>query len=185
MAIQFVKRHQMAFDFSKTPLATPDLPEGFRFVPWEKSLLEPHADIKHRGFRDDPDGAIFPTFREYERCLRLMEAISSNRSFQPKATLLIARGGPDELFEYVANIQGMQPAGELGAIQNVAVLPEYRNRGLGRALLLGSLRGFRLAGARRVTLEVTADNQFAVRLYEHVGFKTFKTYFREIYHESE
>lgn len=181
MPIQYVKRLQMAFDFRKTPLPPLELPEGFRYVPWNPSLLEIHADVKHRGFRDDFDAKIFPTFRDYERCRRLMDAISSSLSFLPEATLLIAHGSETQP-EYVANIQGMRHSGEVGAIQNVAVLPEYRNRKLGRSLLLGSLHGFRQSGVQRVTLEVTADNIPATRLYHGIGFTTYRVHFRELYH---
>lgn len=181
MSILHVKRLQMAFDFRKTKLEAPKLPAGYRFVPWKPELLEIHADVKHRGFRDDSDGVIFPTFRDYRRCLGLMEAISGSPSFLPEATILIAKGNENELFEYVANIQGMRYAENVGAIQNVAVLPDYRRLGLGRALVLGSLHGFRQAGVDRVTLEVTADNHPAVILYHEIGFATYKVYFREIY----
>lgn len=185
MSIQYVKRLQMVFDFTKTKLAEAELPQEFRFISWDRSLLEAHADVKHRGFRNDSDGEIFPTFRSYDRCLSLMQAIAEGPSFLPEATLLIAYGHRDGEeqgpLEYVANIQGMRHAAEVGAIQNVAVLPDFRGRGIGRALVLGSLRGFRGVGVDRVTLEVTADNNHAVRLYQHIGFTTYKVYFREIY----
>lgn len=179
MPMQYVKRLQMAFDFAHTPVVAPELPLGYRFVPWTPDLLEIHADVKHRGFRDDFDALIFPTFRQYDRCLRLMESIASSPAFLPGATLLIACDDGTGLFAYAANIQGMRLSGDVGAIQNVAVLPEFRQRGLGRAMVLGSLRGFRDAGVERVTLEVTADNVPAVKLYDRIGFKVFKAYFRE------
>ena len=183
MSFQYVKRNQMVFDFTETPLQPLRLQPGYWLAPWASNLLEAHADVKHRGFRNDSDAEIFPTFRSYERCLCLMEAISGSSSFLPEATVLIAFGENGDLFEYVAAIQGMQHSKEVGAIQNVAVLPDYRRRGIGRALVLGSLHGFRKSGVRRVTLEVTADNIPAVRLYEGLGFRTFKVYFREIFPE--
>lgn len=181
MSIQYVKRLQMAFDFTKTALEKPELPDRFRFVPWDKTLLEVHAEVKYLGFRNDTDAMIFPTFREYDRCLQLMDSIAASSSFLPSATVLIAVGRRPGTTEYVANIQGMRLSEEIGAIQNVAVVPDFRNRGLGRALVLGSLRGFRQSGVRRVTLEVTADNIPAVKLYRRIGFVEFKSYFREIY----
>lgn len=189
MSIRYVKRIQMAFDFTQTRLDDAKLPPGFRFVPWEPALLKVHADVKHRSFRNDFDGEIFPTFQSYERCELLMHSISDSPNFLPAATLLIAydgtatteaRNGEGDLFEYAANIQGMRHSTDVGAIQNVAVLPDYRSRGLGRALVLGSLFGFRSAGIKRVTLEVTADNDHAVRLYRHIGFQPYKVYLREI-----
>jgi ribosomal protein S18 acetylase RimI-like enzyme len=179
MSVQYVKRFQMVFEFSKSILASSILPVGFRFVPWTPTLLETHADVKHRGFRNDSDAKIFPTFRDYSRCVGLMQSISSNSAFVPEATLLIANGDEQNLFEYVACIQGMKLSGEVGAIQNVAVLPDYRGRGLGRALVLGSLNGFRQTGSRCVTLEVTADNLPATKLYSRIGFRILGVRFRE------
>jgi predicted N-acetyltransferase YhbS len=177
--IQYIKRLQMSFDFRKKNIPKLFLPDGFRFVSWDLHLLDIHADVKHRSFKDDTDAVIFPTFREYDRCLRLMESIATSHSFLPEATLLIAHGQENELVEYVANIQGMKHSPEVGGIQNVAVLPAYRRKGLGQALLYGALNGFRNAGLQKVSLEVTADNLPAVRLYHRVGFETFHAYFRE------
>ena len=59
MSVQRVKRLQMAFDFQKTELPPPELPEGCFFVPWAPELVEVHADVKYRGFRNDSDALIF------------------------------------------------------------------------------------------------------------------------------
>jgi ribosomal protein S18 acetylase RimI-like enzyme len=144
-------------------------------------MLEVHADIKHRGFRNDLDAQIFPTFRDYHQCVNLMQSISENPSFLPDATLLIANGYEEDLFEYVGCIQGMRFSGEVGAVQNIAVLPDYRGRGIGRALLLKALHGFKEYGIQRVTLEVTADNIPATKLYTRIGFKTFNVRFLPIF----
>jgi len=175
---QFVKRNQMVFDFTKTNLAPPRLPPGFWFVGWSASLIEPHADVLHRSFRNDIDGAVFTTFRQYTHCCRLIEILAGSPHFLPEATLLIAYGNPNGLFEYVANIQGLKLADDVGAIQNVAVLPEYRRQGLGQAIVLEALQGFQHSGVKRVTLEATSDNLTAVNLYDRIGFTTFRVYYR-------
>lgn len=55
-------------------------------------------------------------------------------------------------------------------INNLAVLPDYRRRGIASTLLMHVLReGVRL-GARSVTLEVRRSNDDARRLYERFGF---------------
>jgi len=177
---RFVKRNQMVFDFMKTDLAPPQLPTGFWFVEWSASLIEPHADILHRSFRDDIDGTVFATFRQYNHCRRLIEILVDSPHFLPEATLLIAYGNPEGLFEFVANIQGLKLADDVGAIQNVAVLPEYRRRGIGQALVLGALQGFQRSGVQRVTLEATSDNHAAVNLYDQIGFTTFRAYDRPV-----
>ena len=178
---RFVKRNQMVFDFTKTVLTSPQLPPGFWFVEWSPALVEPHADVLHRSFCNDSDGAIFTTFRQYSHCHRLIEMLADGPHFLPAATLLIAYGNPEDIFEYVANIQGLKLADDVGAIQNVAVLPEYRRRGIGQALVQGALQGFQQAGVKRVTLEATSDNLTAVNLYDRIGFTTFRVYFRECF----
>ncbi len=70
--------------------------------------------------------------------------------------------------------------GPIGAIQNVGVVPEYRGRGLGQALLRQALEGFYQAGLRRAYLEVTAENAPAVQLYRSVGFRRIKVLYKAV-----
>jgi ribosomal-protein-alanine N-acetyltransferase len=60
-------------------------------------------------------------------------------------------------------------------INNVAVRPAYRGRGLGTALMRHVLAEARRLGARRATLEVRSSNQGARRLYERLGFRVAGT----------
>ena len=56
-------------------------------------------------------------------------------------------------------------------INNLAIRPDHRNRGLGRTLLahvLGEAEGL---GAVHATLEVRRSNTAALRLYEGAGFR--------------
>lgn len=55
-------------------------------------------------------------------------------------------------------------------INNVAVRPHFRGRGIGTALLHHVLAEARELGAKRATLEVRASNEAARRLYERLGF---------------
>jgi len=55
-------------------------------------------------------------------------------------------------------------------INNLAVRPQFRGRGIGTALLHHVLTEARRLGARRATLEVRASNGAARRLYERLGF---------------
>jgi ribosomal-protein-alanine N-acetyltransferase len=60
-------------------------------------------------------------------------------------------------------------AGEL-MINDVAVDPGHRRRGVGRALVVHLLDGARLRRCHRATLEVRPSNAAARRLYEELGF---------------
>ena len=60
-------------------------------------------------------------------------------------------------------------AGE-GEILTLAVLPERRGRGFGRALLVAALDDWRATGIAEGWLEVRDDNAPAIRLYESTGW---------------
>lgn len=56
-------------------------------------------------------------------------------------------------------------------VNNLAVHPERRGRGLGRLLLGETLKAAHTMGIRRATLEVRRSNAPALRLYEGAGFR--------------
>lgn len=55
-------------------------------------------------------------------------------------------------------------------IHDIAVDPQYRGRGVGRALLAAAEQEARRRGCCKITLEVRADNAAAQHLYRSVGF---------------
>ncbi len=55
-------------------------------------------------------------------------------------------------------------------VRNMAVDPEHRHRGVGRALLETARDRLLQAGAKRVFLEVRASNKPALSLYYSIGF---------------
>jgi [ribosomal protein S18]-alanine N-acetyltransferase len=66
----------------------------------------------------------------------------------------------------------LAPAGSDQAdIQTIAVAPDARRLGLGRALLVALLDEARARQARDVFLEVRADNPSARALYDSLGFE--------------
>lgn len=60
-------------------------------------------------------------------------------------------------------------------ISRVAVSPDRRGQGLGRLLVRQALEDARAAGFRRFRLDVSADNQGAIRAYQATGFSVAKT----------
>ena len=58
-------------------------------------------------------------------------------------------------------------------IHDLAVLPEWRGQGIGRALLAAAEDRARQRGCCRLTLEVQDTNERALRLYERFGFSDF------------
>jgi len=81
---------------------------------------------------------------------------------------------------YILAFDGEKVVGFIGCwitideaqITNVAVLPSYRNRGIGRGLLETMIREVQKKGVTAMTLEVRPSNAPALALYERFGFKT-------------
>jgi GNAT superfamily N-acetyltransferase len=178
MVLTYFKRYRMEIDLRE--LAEPTLARDYRFVPWDPSLLALHADTKFRSFRNEIDANVFPCLGDAEGCIRLMREIVRKEGFLAGATWLIVHDQPLGPAKACGTVQGICDRSRLGAIQNLGVVPEYRDHGIGSALLLKALQGFRHAGLERAFLEVTAQNEGAIRLYRRLGFRKARTVFKAV-----
>ena len=70
----------------------------------------------------------------------------------------------------VAGYVGSQSVMGESDMMNVAVHPDYRRRGIARALIRALIDGLRERGNHCLTLEVRASNASAIALYEKLGF---------------
>ncbi len=61
---------------------------------------------------------------------------------------------------------------DVGHVTQVCLTPEFRSRGLGKALMVHCCRGLRKRNFSQLTLTVTEANRPAVELYERLGFET-------------
>lgn len=174
MSVSYFKRFRMEVDLYAVAPAPP-LPAGYEWVAWNEPLLEAHAEVKFLSFHDQIDAAVFPSLADRVGCYNLMQEIRRKPGFLPEATwLLNAADG------YCGTVQGIYDRSGMGAIQNLGVVPLHRGRGLGTALLLRALDGFRRVGLGRAFLEVTAQNDAAIRLYRQLGFRFRKTLYKAV-----
>ena len=58
-----------------------------------------------------------------------------------------------------------------GHVVSIAVMPEHRRKGVGKALVLKALDGMRGYGSKQCYLEVRVTNQEAISLYKKLGFE--------------
>lgn len=191
MALTYFKRFRMEIDLGRVDWSRYRLPDGYRMVPWHADLLQTHAETKYLSFKNEIDANVFSCLGEYDGCYRLMTEISRKEGFLPGATWLAAhveplpRGGrwsdgEAESVSYCGTIQGIVDRFGYGAIQNLGVVAEHRGRSLGAMLMLKALDGFRRAGLKRAYLEVTAQNDGAVRLYRKLGFAKSRTVYKAV-----
>lgn len=194
MGLTYFKRYRMEIDLGSRPLTPPLPPPGYRLIAWQPSLLPIHADVKYRSFRYEIDANVFSCLGDRGGCQSLMGEIARKENFLPSATWLAAwdagtggtatAGRPEDggsaaagELEYCGTMQGLRDQ-QLGSIQNIGITPEHRGRGVGAALIGRSLLGFQEAGLSRVYLEVTAQNDGAIRLYERLGFRKTRTVYK-------
>jgi RimJ/RimL family protein N-acetyltransferase len=171
--VRYFKRYRMEVDLQALP--APQLPAGFCWVAWGQDLLDLHAEALYESFHQEIDATIFPSLGNRQGCQTLMAEISRKSVFVPTATWLLA--GPDGP---CGSVQGLSERNGTGAIQNLGITPGQRGQGLGAALLLQALHGFRWAGMHRAMLEVTAQNDPAIRLYRRLGFRRIKTLYKAV-----
>ncbi|MCS6849845.1 MAG: GNAT family N-acetyltransferase [Gemmataceae bacterium] len=172
--IRYFKRFRMERELGND-LPAAVLPAGFSWWPWQPVLLEHHAEVKFQCFHDEIDATIFPSLGCRQGCLLLMTEISRRPGFIPEATWLVV--GPDGP---CGTVQGIRERPGVGAIQNLGVVPGCRGRGIGEALLLQALHGFCRVGLGRAVLEVTAQNDVALRLYRRLGFRCRRTLYKAV-----
>lgn len=80
---------------------------------------------------------------------------------------------------YIAMVNDAEAAGfsliqviaDEAEILTICIVPEYRQRKAGRALLAASLQGARRRGAQKIFLEVAETNLPARRIYALAGFE--------------
>lgn len=189
MTTSYIKRYRMEielpgrlFSSDSADSNSTALPYPYEWVEWTDDLVQAHADAKYACFRNELDTEVFPCLGERIGCLKLMRDIASRESFLPVATWLIQKPASESHLtpNLCGTIQGVCQTKMMGAIQNVGIVSSHRGQGLGRALVCKSLEGFQAHGVDRVFLEVTADNEPAVLLYQSIGFKIVRMMFKAI-----
>jgi GNAT superfamily N-acetyltransferase len=186
MDLTYYKRYRMEVHLAGRDLTPWPVSPRYQFIPWAPTLLDAFAQAKYLSFRDDLDSQVFPCLAEFEGCRRLMAEISKKPGFLQSATWLVTyspprgQGDGSQRPEYCGTVQGIRDRFGFGAIQNLGVIPNHRHLGLGTHLLLLALSGFRQAGIGRAYLEVTAENQGAIRLYRRIGFVTSRTVYKTV-----
>jgi len=126
------------------------------------------ADLIEDAFdlRNDPDG---------EFILRQMR--ENTRRLQQAGWMQLAGMAPGFVWEVEGCLVGnisvipcLNATRQLHLIANVAVAPEFRGMGIGKALTAHALRYSRQAGIRDVRLQVKRENGVAIKMYKQLGF---------------
>jgi ribosomal-protein-alanine acetyltransferase len=88
----------------------------------------------------------------------------------PDNYYLVAKEGPGSPIVGYAGLRAPRQGADSGDIQTVAVVPDHRGKGLGGLLMGALLEEAAVRGLGSIFLEVRADNEVALALYERLGF---------------
>ena len=155
-------------------LHTAEIPTGFlttlgpRFLRrlYARAVVAPRSFVLVGG-RDDIDGfvAAVESTSAFYRDFMVHDALVAGVATAP--ALLRAPGRVWETFRYGSTHEATLPAAE---ILSIAVAPEARGHGLGRALLDAALHELRSRGVNSARVVTAVDNGPALRMYEAAGF---------------
>ena len=160
--------------------ALPKISADYAGIAWNENLLEHHAETKFQSFRFEIDANVFPCLGNRDGCRRLMSEISRRSNFLPNSTVLVYAREDSGSRDYCGTIQAIKDNLGRGSIQNIGVTPGHRGQQLGTYLIHRALQGFKQDGMQIATLEVTAQNTKALRLYERLGFEITRTVFKAV-----
>ncbi|MGD1070373.1 MAG: GNAT family N-acetyltransferase [Bryobacteraceae bacterium] len=153
----------------------------FLIEPWDDGWLDSAARVVCTAYAGHGDGRFddrYSTFAGARRGLWNLVEFSGCVKFCRPASYIafdMATGRP-------AGISlGSFVAGEVGHIAQLCVVPDARGAGLGYELLRRSAAGLRDAGAKRISLTVTAANREAVALYTRAGFRELRRFYAYVW----
>ena len=116
---------------------------------------------------------IVPSESNGDRWVRFVrEGLASGRNF-----LLIARNRNRLVGFASASVPHDYPlevSEFVGVIDDVYVLPKFRGRGIGKRLVVESLKKMKDKSVNAVRLIVLKENKTAIKLYEKLGFRIYR-----------
>lgn len=172
---RFFKRYRMECSITSARFDSWELPEGFQWAPWQQGISRSHALALYQSFVHEKDSQLFLSFSTMTGCENLLLDMSQREDFLPEATWLIdSPNGP------CATLQSLELNGGIVSVQNIAVVPAHRGKGLGKALVQKLFQVMRAEKLTAATLEVTADNHRAIQLYQSMGFTKTRVLYKEI-----
>jgi ribosomal protein S18 acetylase RimI-like enzyme len=164
----------------QTPLAPPQLVAYMDEAGWSRSSETAvlMADLTEPLTTESVDGLDHLPSRDVGRFVNArIRVAGEDPALKPGLTEVVGAIKPETGF-FLFEEPGFGPSAvsavvldnDLAGILQLAVAPQLRGRGIGRAILHSSMRWARLRGARNAWVQVEIENEGAVALYRKAGF---------------
>ncbi len=166
---------------SRPPADAGWIREGIEVIPWQKRFNDDAAEMLYQSYRQHVDALINDQYASVMGATRLIENIYHNQGCGDFLTQVsrMAVHRPTQKLAGILTLTKVRPS--TAHIPQVGVGPSFQGLGIGTALMEAAFRDLAEDGFEQVTLTVTDANAGAVRLYQRLGFNTFKTFGAFIY----
>jgi ribosomal protein S18 acetylase RimI-like enzyme len=143
---------------------------------WDDRHFQSCARLIQLAYAYHVDSEINDQYRSESGALRFLRNIillPGCGRFLRRESFVVREPGSDRLTAAVLNSE-VSPG--VAHTTQIAVLPGYQKRGMGRQLMETVIAALVERGFKTLTLSVTAENERAVGLYRRLGFRTVKTF---------
>ncbi len=169
-------RQFMLLNLPTAQLSALPLSNGLLLERWTDRAFESCARLMQLAYANHVDGEINDQYRSEAgavKFLRNIVILPGCGQFLPEASFVLRyRTGERP----IGMVLTSRVAEGVGHTTQICVMPGYQGHGLGRHLMEAAIQALRARRYRALSLTVTAVNASAVRLYEHLGFRTIKTF---------
>lgn len=150
--------------------------EEIELIPWERRFHDDAAELLYQSYRQHVDGMINDQYTSVMGATRLIENIFHNQGCGDFLTRVsrMALHRPSQQLAGILTVTSVRT--HTAHIPQVGVGPSFQGLGVGTALMESAFQDLAQEGFEQVTLTVTDANAGAVRLYDRLGFTTFKTF---------
>lgn len=148
----------------------------FAFEPWERRYDREAAQLLHHVYRNHIDAAINDQYCTVAGTTRLVESIVRHRGcgdYLQQASIAAIHRSTRKLAG-ILGLTAVRPG--TAHVPQIAVASGFQGLGLGSAMLRSAFEKLAREGFAEVSLTVTTLNSGAVRLYERLGFRTFREF---------
>ena len=158
------------------PRTPPPLPAGIELRKWTEHDFQGAAAVITAAYRGHIDSDINDQYRTISGSLRFLNNIVRFPGcgvFDGDASFC-AIHRPSQAM--VGLILCSRVKSDVGHITQVCLVPDYRSRGIGEALIATSYSALRKRSFSGLSLTVTEANHGAVELYKRIGFDTKRVF---------
>ncbi len=156
----------------------------FLVVPWERRYDREAAEILYETYRQHVDAEINDQYSSIAGTTRLIENIVHHQGcgeFLPRASR-VALHAASQCVAGLLAITALRP--RTAHIPQIAVARPFQDRGVGTLLMAAAFNELVARDYNEISLTVTDGNQGAVRLYERLGFETFRVFGAFVFNRS-